>query len=57
MSEQKLSYGEWRKRYSVSFSEEARKSLKEFHNLDIDEEIEWCMRKDYELYINLGTET
>lgn len=52
MSEQKLTYEEWRKKYvgTVSISEEARKDLKEFHNINADEEVEQALRKMYETY-------
>jgi hypothetical protein len=52
MSEQKLTYEEWYKKYvgTVSISEEARKDLKEFHNLNADEEVEQALRKMYETY-------
>lgn len=52
MSEQKLTYEEWYKKYvgTVSISEEARKDLKEFHNVNADEEVEQALRKMYETY-------
>jgi nicotinamide riboside kinase len=54
MMNEKLTYEEWRKKYvgTVSISEEARKDLKEFHNIDADEEIEQAFRKEYEIYVN-----
>lgn len=51
---EKLSYEDWRERYvgSVSISDEARNSLKEFHNIDADEEVEQALRKEYDFYFN-----
>jgi len=48
---EKLTYEEWREKY-VSISDEARKSLKELHNIDADKEVDQAVRKEYEFYVN-----
>ena len=52
MMNEKLNYEEWRKIFTVSISDEARKGLKEFHDIDADEEVEQAMRKEYVFYVN-----
>ncbi len=50
---EKLSYEEWREKFhgTMVISEEVKKELREFHNLDAGTEIEWAMRKEYEFYL------
>lgn len=52
MANQKLTYEQWRERYSVEITEEARTVLKTLHNVDADLEIEKAMRREYNSYIN-----
>lgn len=51
---EKLSYEEWRNRYfgKVTIAEGVREDLKQFHNIDADQEIENAIRKEYEFYLN-----
>lgn len=49
---EKLTFEEWRKRYTVTIADGVRENLKEFHNIDADKEIENAMRKEYEFYLN-----
>lgn len=50
--EDKLTYEEFCERFTITISDEAKKGLKELHNLDPDSEIEWAKRKHYEHYVN-----
>ena len=54
----KLTYEEWREKFhgTVSISDDVRKELKEFHDIDADAEIELAIRKEYEFYLNFGVE-
>jgi hypothetical protein len=52
MENQKLTYDEWRKRYSIEITEAARTELLELHDIDADLEIDSVMRQEYERYIN-----
>jgi len=49
---EKLTYEEWRLKHTAIVTDEVRKGLKEFHNIDADSEIESLMRKEYEFYLN-----
>jgi hypothetical protein len=47
---EKLTYEEWRKRYTVSFGD-VKSQLKELHDIDADAEIEAAMRLEYDFYL------
>lgn len=49
-SKNKLPFEEWRVKFAVNFTDEARKAMKEIHNLDLDVEAESVLRKEYDLY-------
>lgn len=50
---EKLTYEEWRDRYCnlVPRSDEEKEELKQLHGINVDEEIESALRKEYELYL------
>ena len=48
---EKLTYEEWRKRYTVSFGNDIKSQLKELHDIDADAEIEAAMRLEYDFYL------
>ena len=48
---EKLTYEEWRKRYTVSLADDIKLQLKELHNIDADAEIEAAMRLEYDFYL------
>lgn len=52
MANQKLTYEQWRERYSIEITEQARTELKLLHGVDADSEIEQAMRREYDRYIN-----
>jgi len=49
---EKLTYEEWRKRYTVSFGDDIKSQLKELHDIDADVEIEEAMRLEYKFYLD-----
>lgn len=51
---EKLTYEEWRKKYTVEITEDAKNGLKDIHNIDAEKEIESAMRMEYEWYLNNG---
>ena len=51
---QKLTYEQWCEKFMTSVTDEVRQSLKEYHNIDADAEVEQARRKEYEFYINGG---
>ena len=55
---EKLTYEEWRVQNvpTVIVSDEARRGLKEHHDINADAEVERAIRKEYEAYINGGVE-
>ncbi len=46
-----LSYNEWKERMAVVVTDEARKKMKELHNLDADLEVEKALQKEYQNYL------
>lgn len=54
MANQKLTYEQWRERYSVEITETARTELKTLHNMDADLEVEQMMRRKYTDYMDGG---
>ena len=55
---EKLSYEEWCEKYrgTVVISDDVRRDLKYFHDIDADDEIEGAIRKEYEVYLSAGVE-
>jgi len=49
---EKLTYEEWRKRYTVSLDDDIKSQLQELHNIDADAEIEAAMRLEYKFYLD-----
>ena len=49
---EKLTYEEWRKRYTVSLGDDIKSQLKELHDIDADVEIEKAMRLEYKFYLD-----
>jgi hypothetical protein len=51
---QKLTYEQWCEKFTISITDKVRHSLKEYHNIDADAEVDQARRKEYEFYINGG---
>jgi hypothetical protein len=51
---QKLTYEQWREKFTTSVTDKARQALKEYHNIDADAEVEQAIRKEYDFYLNGG---
>lgn len=49
---EKLTYEEWRKRYTVSLGDDIKSQLQELHGIDADAEIEAAMRLEYKFYLD-----
>ena len=51
---EKLTYEEWRKRYTVSIGDDIKSQLNELHDIDADAdaEIEAAMRLEYKFYLD-----
>lgn len=48
---EKLSYEEWRKRYTAAVSEETVSELQKYHSIDAHKEIEAALRREYDIYL------
>lgn len=48
---EKLSYGEWRKQYTITISEEVISELQKHHSIDAHKEIEAGLRQEYDNYV------
>jgi hypothetical protein len=54
MTTPKLTYEEWRAKYTVTITEEVAKNFKELHGRDIHEDTELIMRQEYDIYARGG---
>lgn len=50
--EEKMTYDEWCKETSFTFTEAVKAELMDKHNIDIEKEIEQIKKSEYESYLN-----
>ena len=48
----KLSYEEWRLKYHTTIADGVIESLKMFHNVDAEKEVEFLMKQEYQNYLS-----